>query len=482
MAEREHIDSGAKVLRGHRAMARYLAFWLDPLAGMEKLSRQYGRFVVLTDFVPLLKTTVVLAVGQQFNREVLGDVATWRTAGLVLPGPAGSALRRLRMGIVSLNWVTHRHYRQWVSAPLRKPRVDQLGAGIAACIADEIAAWPVGSPADLWPLARRLIRNVAFSQLFGGDLERAHAVAAAIDQHIALNHDPRVFGCPVNLPGTPYRAMLRQAEQTERCILDWAETRRGRMDAHDLLSIVVNAPDEHGKPPGALTLAGHVLTLFAASYETCQTVLAWTLLLLAQHPAVARALHDELAGAVDGATPTLERVERLPLLDAVIRESIRILPPVPFQVRVAMRPRRLGGVDVARGTRVILSSFLTNRCAEIFPDPDRFRPERWATIDPSPYEYLSFSAGPRMCPGMSFGLAMVKTAVAAITLRTRIAVTPGACIGRRVSISMKPSPGIPVTLHPQDGAFAAAPIGGEITRLVRSMAGGDAPASALPAE
>jgi hypothetical protein len=71
---------------------------------------------------------------------------------------------------------------------------------------------------------------------------------------------------------------------------------------------------------------------------------------------------------------------------------------------------------------------------------------------------------------MGFGLTVVKTAVAAITMRYRIAVTPGARIGRRVSISLKPSSGIPMTLHPQDGAFAAARVTGEILTLVRSAA------------
>ncbi|MGH6754683.1 MAG: cytochrome P450, partial [Bradyrhizobium sp.] len=376
------------VLQRHRALFQYGAFWLDPLAAMRAAAERHGRFIILKDFVPGIphRATIVLAVGAALNRAILGDVATWRTAGLVLPGPKGSALRRIRIGIVSLNGLAHLHYRHLISSALRKHPVDRTGDGIAGAIAKEIAAWPVGKPGDLWPLARRLVRNVAIRELFGGDLHRAHGVADTVDEHFSLNHDARVFGCPVNLPGLPYRGMLRQAEQTERCILDWAETRRGHAQPTDLLSMVVNTPDERGRIPDQLTLGGHVLTLFAASYETCQTVLTWTLFLVAQHPRVARALHDELKAALGDEAPTPERIERLPMLDAVIRESMRILPPVPFQVRVATQPTRLGGVPLPRGTRVILSPFLTNRCEEIYPQPDRFLPGRWASIDPSPFE------------------------------------------------------------------------------------------------
>src|SRR5262249_33346328 len=103
--------------------------------------------------------------------------------------------------------------------------------------------------------------------------------------------------------------------------------------------------------------------------------------------------------ALRGGPPTLASIERLSLLDAVIKESMRVLTPVPYQVRAAVQPAELGGLELRAGARVILSGTLTNRLPDLYPEPRRFRPERWERIAPSPYEYLAFGAGPRHCIG-----------------------------------------------------------------------------------
>src|SRR6202035_3521664 len=150
----------------------------------------------------------------------------------------------------------------------------------------------------------------------------------------------------------------------------------------------------------------------------------WTLVLLAQHPRIAGELLDELqSGLADGA-PTLSDIADLPWLDAVIKESMRILPPAPMQARVAERDTSLAGHPVPHGTRLLLSSLVTNRMPERYPAPESFWPERWASINPSAFEYPVFSAGPRNCPGHLLGMAMVKVAVAALLQRHRIGVAP----------------------------------------------------------
>src|SRR5262249_20188232 len=156
------------------------------------------------------------------------------------------------------------------------------------------------------------------------------------------------------------------------------------------------------QPPTDALLASHAFTLFGASYETCQSALAWTLLLLAQHPQAARMLLDEMSSFEDG-LPGKE-IEEYKWLDAVVKESMRLLPPVPYQMRESMRSTELGGLQVRSRTRIILSSLLTNRLPALYRDADAFQPDRWSAIKPSQYEYLVFSAGPRTCIGMRFGL------------------------------------------------------------------------------
>jgi cytochrome P450 len=183
-----------------------------------------------------------------------------------------------------------------------------------------------------------------------------------------------VRGCPINLPGLPYHRMMRHAEQVELYLTSWAKRRRGELRSGDLLSLIINSPDQSGNPLCDDQIAGQALTLFGASYETCQTVLTWTLFLLAQHPDVSAALLDEVSMVPSDPLSTA-RLEQWTWLDAVVKESMRLLPPVPLQVRKALRDTDLVHCGANRKTRVILSPFLTNRLSDLYPDGDCFKPK-----------------------------------------------------------------------------------------------------------
>jgi cytochrome P450 len=155
----------------------------------------------------------------------------------------------------------------------------------------------------------------------------------------------------------------------------------------------------------------------------------------------------------------------LPYLDAVLKESMRVLPPVPIQMRVAERDTMVGGHPVPSRTRAMLNTFLTNRMPELYPEGNFFRPERWLSIAPSAFEFPVFSAGPNACPGYWFGLNALKVAVAAILTRYRISLQAGARIDYRIQPTMRPLRPVSFALHPQDGAHSATPVSGKICGL-----------------
>jgi cytochrome P450 len=210
-------------------------------------------------------------------------------------------------------------------------------------------------------------------------------------------------------------------------------------------------------------LLGQALILIAASYENVTSALTWTLFLVAQHPGVAADLCDELGDV----TPTAERLTRLPLLEGVVKESLRVLPPVPFTVRVASCDADLGGVALRPGDRVACSIYVTHHQADLFPDPERFDPHRWSGIAPGPYEYLPFGAGPRFCIGAPLATAEIKVALGMILQRWRPSVVPGTRIDRQVRITMSPRRGLPMILHPQDRRFRAVEVRGNVHAMVK---------------
>ena len=455
-------------LTGARAARVYWRLMRDPLAGAQAVHAAYGPFVILADPLPLIpiRKVVALTAGAQFNREVLNDPATWRTVRVSPAGPKNSAARRLSWGIVRMNGRQHDHYRRLLVPPLRKSSIEDLGSKMVDIAETEIENWPIGEPIDLWVYVRRLMRTFAIALLFGNDRKQGYPIADMINRGLEFNWSLKPAACPINLPFTPYGKSKRLAETLERSILEWAACKRGHLDRKDLLSIVVNNPDENGEQPSDAVIAGHVPTLFGAAYETCQNALIWTVILVAQHARVAHMLLDELQSTFAGAPLTLSRIAELPFLDAVLKESLRIMPPVPMQYRVAERNTRLAEHPVERGVRVVLNAFLINRAPDLYPEPDHFRPQRWSTINPSAFEYAVFSGGPRNCPGYWFGINVVKVAIATILLRYRVALAKGLRIDYKVRVAASPRGQVTAFLLRQDGAFAAAPLCGDLCKLI----------------
>ncbi len=146
---------------------------------------------------------------------------------------------------------------------------------------------------------------------------------------------------------------------------------------------------------------------------------------------------------------------------------MRILPPVPLQIRVAQADAAIAGHPVPKGTRVMLNTFLVNRTPELYPDGDSFRPERWRTITPNAYEYPVFSAGPHACPGYWFGLAGVKVALAAVLSRYRIVLKPDTRIDYSVQPTMRPLNRLRVMLDPEPDTGAAPQVSGSLLNLLK---------------
>jgi cytochrome P450 len=461
-------------LTGGAAWRWALRFARDPLTATRRAFAAFGPFAVLAEALPfvkgpravLLNVPLVLTAGAAFNRELLSDPETWRGVSLLPGGPRNSAARRLAQGLTRTTGHQHAHYRKLVAPPLRRTSVNAMAEKMAQLAEAEVASWPAGQTIDIWEFPRRIMRSFAVELLFGGNSEDGYFIADAVSRLMEGKWGGSAFALRINLPFTPYGRIVRESALLERRLLEWAQTKRGKIDGRDVVSIIVNSPDAEGNPPCDATLVGQIPSLFAAAFEAGQSALTWTLLLLAQHPQVAAPLLDELRNKMGRTSPSLSDAGELSYLDAVVRESMRILPPVPFQLRVAQCDTKIFGYPLPRGTRVILNAFLTNRMPHPYPNGDVFRPERWFTIAPTAFEFPVFSGGPHSCPGYWFGSAAVKIALAAILTRYRLVLAPDTRIDYRVQPTMRPLQRVHVLVHPQDGAFAATPIRGRIRDLV----------------
>jgi cytochrome P450 len=233
----------------------------------------------------------------------------------------------------------------------------------------------------------------------------------------------------------------------------------------------------HGEE-GGLTdeeLVGQAAVLFSAAHLTTAHSLTWTLFLLSQHPDIMKKLWHELTSANGHATNgqnrrslgSLPKGEELSLLDRVIKESMRVLPASAYSQRIAMDAVQLGPLQLQRGTGIVFTPLVVHHLPELYPQPERFLPDRWINLRPSPYAYHPFGAGPRLCIGGPLATAIIRVALERILTRYRLSVVPGSDIGVHVESTMLfPTNPVPMEIHAVDGDYSCNPVIGNIHDLV----------------
>jgi len=214
------------------------------------------------------------------------------------------------------------------------------------------------------------------------------------------------------------RAVLRLRTLVMGLMRELREKRRASPGPDDLMSRLIAARDpETGRAMDDEQLVDNLLTFYLAGHETTAKALTWTLYLLSRSPAWAGALADEVARVAGGAPVRGEHIDKLVLTQQVLKESMRLYPPVPMMTRQAVADARIGERAIAKGTSVLMSIYAIHRHARRWErphefDPTRFAPSREASIPR--YQYMPFGAGPRICIGMPF--AMIEATAILATL------------------------------------------------------------------
>jgi cytochrome P450 len=189
------------------------------------------------------------------------------------------------------------------------------------------------------------------------------------------------------------------------------------------------------------------------------------LFLLAQHPKIATDVLDEL-DVLHGDAPTVNQISSLPLLERVIKESMRLFPPASALGRYSTDTYELGSYQLPKGNSVTISPYITHHMPEIYTYPDQFDPNRWSTLRPTPYEYLPFGAGPRACLGAPFAMQEMKIILAMALQRYRLTVVPQALINPHLRLTVSPQHGMPMYVVTQDRAFERASVRGTVHEVV----------------
>ncbi|WP_375767935.1 cytochrome P450 [Archangium gephyra] len=441
----------------------YIRFIADQLHWLHEL-RRYGPLVALARG----STRHVFVFHPDFNMQVLSNPALFRSLELWRMGPEGSSLRRLWTGLLSINGEVHRQHRRMMMPAFHKKKVESYRDAMVACIGRMLSGWKPGEVRNIFREMRQVTLLIVTQVLFGLEDDRETLrMGLLMAEWLERYTSPAVHLLPYDKPGLPFRHLLRVSERGEAAIRDLIARKRAQ-GAHgdDVLSMLLHARDDEGGSMSDAELVGQTNILFVAGHETTTNSLTWTLFLLDQHPEVHAALVEELERELKGSPPTIEQLERLPLLDRVVKESLRLLPPVPTAFRTSTAPFEMGGHQFGAETHLYYSPYVTHRLPDLYPEPDRFLPERWLKAEPPVYGYIPFSNGPRRCIGATLALLEMKLMLSMLLPRFRLSLPPGARVDPLVRATMRPKGGLPMRLHAQDKRFERPEVRGRIRELV----------------
>jgi cytochrome P450 len=291
---------------------------------------------------------------------------------------------------------------------------------------------PVDLDAEMVHFAIRTIGRI----LFGADVDDAIPVVQATFP-ILNDHVRRRGLTPLRLPRGWPTAGQRRAARAQQQLYDVvdaiiAQRRNAPSGEDDLISLLLAATDpDTGAQLSSQEVRDQVLLFLLAGHETTSTMLTFTCQLLGSHPEVQRRVQQEVDDVLGGRAPSSDELGNLTYTAMVLNETLRLYPPAPALGRVTSTGDRIGGYDIPPGAIIVVSPWATHRRADVWPDPQRFDPERFAPDAEAArprYAHFPFAGGPRRCIGAHFAMTEAVTAMATLvagyTLRSESATVP----------------------------------------------------------
>jgi cytochrome P450 len=442
-------------------------FALAPLASLEELHRQYGDILRLG----FKNYPVILVFHPEYNRQILRDPSTFYSYNLDLlpiPFPKDSSVIRATTGMPLMNGPRHTDHRSALLPYFHKKFITRYHDSCVEVTERKISGWQPGMTVDMRVEMEQLAMWLATEPVLGLDPQKeGDAIGRQLENTMKLVMNPFVLMFPYNIPGVPFHNLMKNADEMERLVRQViARKRETGLTGHDILSIMIRMHEEDPERLSEDELIGHTTTMFRGGYNPSGMALYWTIFLLSQHPDEMKKVLDELDWLVKGDMPTEQEVENLPYLEGALKEAMRLFPAGTWTGRLAMQDFTLDSQHFSKGTWIMMSPYITHRIPELFPEPYKFRPERWLSIHPSAYEFMPFSAGPRYCIGTSLAMMQLKIALTILFKRFCFALKSGTKVDCMGFNSIRPRYGLPMILYQRGEVLQPTRFYGNVRKIV----------------
>ncbi|MFP3989865.1 cytochrome P450 [Streptomyces sp. E11-3] len=420
--------------------------WRRPIAFLESLRTvggvvriDLGTWPVYVLTSPDLVDAILVGEAQQFGR-----------------GRVFDKLRPLfGNGIVTTDGEFHRKQRRLMQPAFRRAQLTAY-AEVMAQQADEMAAsWTAGQELSIVTEMRGFTLSSVAKMIFSGDLGRP--AVAEVQRSLPVILEGMLVRAVIpkaldRLP-IPLNRRFDTAAARLRRIIDQVivEYRAEQADRQDLLSLLLSSVDaETGETMSDEQVRDEVIAIMFAGTETSATVLTWIFHELGRHPEARKRVQAEVDDVIGDRPVRPDDVPRLTYTHHVFHEALRLHSPLLF-TRRALAPVNLGGVAIPDGAELAYSLYALHRDPALFPEPQKFRPERWEGNPrrrPHLNSFIPFGAGQHKCIGDHFAAAEIVIAVASVMSRWDVVHAPGVTV-REVPAGIPQPDHLPMIPHPR---------------------------------
>jgi cytochrome P450 len=394
---------------------RFINWILRPFEVMEARAQKYGDiFAIAKNASPSMvylsnpaAIEQVLAANPEFFDTSSGN-------DVLLPLLGANSL-------ILLDGMKHQRQRKLLMPPFHGDRLRTYGQAIWDMTTQVTSQWQAGQPITVRASTQEISMRVILSAVFGLDggerYDRLRKLLTSLLETVSspLSSMVLFFTSLQKDWGTwsPWGRFLQMRQQIDNLLMAEIQARRQEAEPNrnDILSLLLAARDEAGQPMTDEELRDELLTLLFAGHETTASALAWAFYWIDRLPEVKEKLIEEIDSL--GSDPDPSAIAKLPYLNAVCCETLRIYPIAisPFP-RILKVPMEIGGYQFEAGAIVVISIYLTHQREDIYPQPKQFKPERFLERQFSPYEYLPFGGSNRRCIGAAFALFEMKLVLA----------------------------------------------------------------------
>jgi len=427
-----------------------------PYGSIEENARQFGNCWTVRapgqppivsfsdpDAIKVIFTADVDEVhGGEGQAPILGPILGWKSV-LVLDG------------------ARHRRERRLLMPPFHGERMHLYGLMMRGITDRVIDRWPLGQPFPVHREMQTITLDVILRAVFG--LDEGAQLARVRDTLLrALKLFDGAAAAFLAIPAlqmelgglTPWGRFVRHRRDVDGVLR--AEIARRRADGTagrtDVLSLLVEARDEHGEPMTDQELLDEMFTILGAGHETTAISMSWALHHVLGRPDVLERIEAEHQSVAGEGPVEPDHLGKLEYLDAVIKESARLTPVATQVLRRLKVPMRIGGWDLPAGINVSAAIYATHHRVDLWPEPERFDPDRFVGTRPSPYSFFPFGGGERRCLGAAFASYEMKVVLDQVLSRASLRVASGYRMRPVLrAITVAPSDGMPVVLDRRTG-------------------------------